>query len=237
MNDAQISSSFAAAGFVVIEGFLTADRCARLRLALARHQPELIVKHAVTGYDLACDAINRDPLGAGDPDLVALANDADFVAVTTAVLGSGWKRGGSLVMWLAPGGRGQAWHQDCRADGGRFNCNRLLYTADIEASDGAVVVVPGSHRLGRVPAKTAQEDLPGQVVLTPRAGTLVLLHGRCWHRVTPNRSQRERVSINIRAFPAGTPTDWDKVAVFRDAEVDFTTGTAISVASDATPMA
>ena len=73
---------------------------------------------------------------------------------------------------------GQAWHQDCPPDNpSRFNLNRLFYLQDTEIDDGAVVVVPGSHRAGRISPGLPQEPIPGEVVLTPRAGTLVLLHG------------------------------------------------------------
>jgi hypothetical protein len=58
-------------------------------------------------------------------------------------------------------------------------------------------------------------------VLTPRAGTLVLLHGHVYHRVTPNLTDKPRNSVNFRALPAGVP-DWVTcVAVYRNGRTRF----------------
>jgi ectoine hydroxylase-related dioxygenase (phytanoyl-CoA dioxygenase family) len=225
MNYPDIHSRLATDGYVVIEDFLSETRCDVMRQALARHKPEPRKSLVISGYDTACDVFGGDPLSAGDVDFIALHQDPALHTVTDAAIGEGWVGPRSLVFWSTAGGRGQAWHQDCRADGDRFNLNRLFYTSDVQRDDGAVVVVPGSHRRGRISATDAQEDIPRQVVLTPRKGTLVLLNGLCWHRVTPNQSGRERVSINLRAFPVGTPTDWTKIGVYRDADVEF--GTAM----------
>ena len=102
-----------------------------------------------------------------------------------------------------------------------FNLNRLFYTDDVSLADGAIVFVPGSHLTGRIPPGGHQDPLPGERVLEPRAGTLVLLHGHCYHRVTPNLNQKPRTSINLRSFPSGTPTTVTCVGVYRNGEVNF----------------
>ena len=149
---------------------------------------------------------------------------AEFDA-TEAVLGCGYTAPGSLVMYYVVGGQGQAWHQDCLADDTTaFNLNRLIYTDDITVEHGAIVVVPGSHKLGRIPPGGHQDPMEGEVVLAPSAGTLIFLNGQVFHRVTPNLNPKPRVSTNFRAFPAGIPSSVTCIGVYRNGAVNFCDG-------------
>ena len=58
-------------------------------------------------------------------------------------------------------------------------------------------------------------------MLTPSAGTLVLLHGHVFHRVTPNLNMKPRVSVNFRAFPAGVDKDVTCIGIYRNNTVNF----------------
>ena len=152
-----------------------------------------------------CDVITWDPLGEEVEPFQVLAADPRLATLTRELIGE-FSAPGSLAMWSVGGGKGQAWHQDCPPDDpSQFNLNRLFYLQDTEVDDGAVVVVPGSHRMGRISPGAPQAPIPGEVMLTPRAGTLVLLHGHLYHRVTPNVSLRPRASVNLRAYPAMCP--------------------------------
>ena len=128
--------------------------------------------------------------------------------LTAALLGDDWRPLYSMVMFSKKGTTGQAWHQDCPPENaGQFNMNRLVYSRDLsEEIGGQTVVMPGSHRMGELPVGEPHEDLEGQVVLKPRKGTLVLLHGHTWHRVLPIKGEF-RFSTNYRACPAGTPAN------------------------------
>jgi len=68
--------------------------------------------------------------------------------------------------------------------------------------------------------------LPGQVTIAPRKGSLVLLHGHCWHRVLPVGST-SRVSTNYRATPAGTPGNVTDVCVYRNMRFQFSTQSVV----------
>jgi ectoine hydroxylase-related dioxygenase (phytanoyl-CoA dioxygenase family) len=230
MTPAEIARRFAADGYVVLPDFLDAATNAELERELARRFADeaALAPPANAAPDLTgCDIVCWNPVGEGNPTFRRLLERPDVLAVTAACLGAGFTSSNSLVMLSARGGRGQAWHQDCRSDGGGFNLNRLLYTSDVSAEDGAVVVVPGSHRRGRIPPGDAHGHFPDEVELTPCARTLVLLHGWCWHRVTANRSRRRRVSINVRAWPAGCTDEICHIGVYRNHEVDFRRGEAI----------
>jgi ectoine hydroxylase len=148
--------------------------------------------------------------------------------LTRALLGDGWSPLYCMVMFSNQGTAGQAWHQDCPPDNpAMYNLNRLVYTRDLHGDiGGQTVVMPGSHRRGELPAGEPHENLEGQVVLSPRKGTLVLLHGHTWHRVLPV-SGAFRFSTNYRACPAGTPADITDICVYRNMRYCFATNRVI----------
>jgi ectoine hydroxylase-related dioxygenase (phytanoyl-CoA dioxygenase family) len=82
---------------------------------------------------------------------VALNEMRELAEVTEALLDPEYSTNpNGLVMYSVGGGRGQAWHQDCPPGGPEskeFNLNRLIYTDDVALADGAIVFVPGSHRM------------------------------------------------------------------------------------------
>ncbi len=148
----------------------------------------------------------------------------DLQDLTQAILGDAWVRLYCMVMFSKQGTAGQAWHQDCSPSRPEVhNLNRLVYTSDISAQNGGqTVIVRGSHRRGLLPAGDPEGHFDDEVVLTPRKGTLVLLHGHAWHRVLPI-VKGSRVSTNYRAVPAGTPADITDVCVYRNMRYQFST--------------
>lgn len=77
----------------------------------------------------------------------------------------------------------------------------LLYLDDIGEREGALCVLPGSHRdlPRRVPANS-RDDLPGQVLLHPQAGDVVLTHGNLWHRAAESQRGGRKRRVMIGAF-------------------------------------
>ncbi|MFZ4508268.1 MAG: phytanoyl-CoA dioxygenase family protein [Fimbriimonas sp.] len=217
--------SFASLGYVVVEDFLSEAECAMLNEALdtkyAQWQAEARKVHDL-GDAFACDVLAWDPVLEGHPVFCEVAASERLAQITEEVLGEGFGTQSSLIMFSIPGGRGQAWHQDCPPDEvGLFNLNRLLYPHDASLERGAIVIVPGSHLQGPIPPGEHQESLPGELVLTPRAGTLILLHGHVYHRVTPNLTVEPRNSVNFRALPPGVPEWVTCVAVYRNGRARF----------------
>ncbi|MEO0974915.1 MAG: phytanoyl-CoA dioxygenase family protein, partial [Pseudomonadota bacterium] len=168
------------------------------------------------------------PQREGVSDFDVVENDARLKNLTRAVLGDGWESQYCMVMFSSARSSGQAWHQDCEpANAAIFNMNRLVYTRDITDSDGGQpVVVAGSHRRGLLQVGDPTGDFPDQVVLRPKKGTLVLLHGHTWHRVLPVKG-RARSSTNFRAAPHGTPQDITDVCVYRNMRYQFSTSSVI----------
>ena len=158
----------------------------------------------------------------------AIENDERLRQLTEAVLGPDWTGLYCMVMFSKKGTSGQAWHQDCPPDDPRIhNLNRLVYTSDIvDETGGQTVVVPGSHKRGLLTVGDPVGEFEDQVVLRPRKGTLVLLHGHTWHRVLPIRSSY-RFSTNYRAAPQGTPDDVTDICVYRNMRYQFSTSSVV----------
>jgi hypothetical protein len=158
----------------------------------------------------------------------SVEKDKRLVALTEAILGTGWSTLYSMVMFSQKDSKGQAWHQDCPPeDSSKFNLNRLVYSMNIDDSvGGETLVMPGTHRGGAISVGAINEDFPEQVVLSPKKGTLLLLHGHSWHRVLPVRG-KYRVSTNYRCCPAGTAENVTDICVYRNMRYDFPTSTVI----------
>jgi len=168
------------------------------------------------------------PVREGDHSFDIIEKDPRLVQLTEAILGEGWKGLYLMAMFSKQGTKGQAWHQDCPPENNKtFNLNRLFYTHDInDATGGKTIVMPGSHKQGVLTKGDPHEDLEGQVVLAPKQGTLVILHGHAWHRVKPIKGNY-RLSVNSRAIPTGTPEEITDIAVYRNMRYKFSTSEVV----------
>lgn len=232
MDYKELSSEFWQRGYLVVDNFFDPDLMDQLDHNIRQyfgdnpefwHEQEFLSKSET-------EVIPWFPQNPELPDYSAqvanpfdrLETDSRLQRLTTSLLGEEWSPLYSMVMYSRKGTAGQAWHQDCPPDDPeKFNMNRLVYTRDL-CSDigGQAVVMPGSHRKGELPAGEPHEDLEGQVVLSPRKGTLVLLHGHTWHRVLPITGAF-RFSTNYRVCPRGTPADITDICVYRNMRYCF----------------
>ncbi len=226
MNVKALAERFHQDGYLLIDDFFDAELTRRLEQPILEHfagDPDFLhndefLKKAKT------DVIPWFPQNDGAGEFDSVDDHGNLQRLTDAILGSGWQRLYCMVMFSKQGSVGQAWHQDCAPeDPTRFNLNRLVYSSDIDdETGGQTVVVPGSHRRGLLPAGDPWAEFDDQVVLRPRAGTLVVLHGHVWHRVLPVRGGY-RYSTNYRAVPAGTAADITDVCVYRNMFYRFST--------------
>ncbi len=212
MNVATLSprlAQFERDGFVLIEDAFDPAELAAVNAALREHWRKAVATGDPENYRAAFAHIKCEVLLWWDAhnDNAAirdLRGHPRLAELTADVLPPGFTDLHTLIAFSLPGGTGQAWHQDCRAkDPTKHNVNRLVYTQDTSREDGAVVCVPGSHRR-ELPVGGEHDDLPGQQIICPKAGTVLFLHGRCFHRVLPNRSSNLRVSVNFRLKSPGT---------------------------------
>lgn len=167
------------------------------------------------------------PYLEGEGGFDEIDKDEKFNTITEAILGNKWENLYCMMMFSKAGSSGQSWHQDCPPDNpSKYNLNRLVYTHDItDKTGGAIVIMPESHKAGILPVGKPNEDIEGQVVFKPKKGTVIFLHGHCFHRVMPVKS--DRISSNFRAVPKGTPEDITDICVYRNMKYKFSTSQVI----------
>lgn len=82
---------------------------------------------------------------------------------------------------------------------GYWVCNSLWMLDDFTAENGALRVVPGSHRWGRRPQDALsdpREAHPDEVLVTGRAGDVVIMNSHLWHGGTANRTAGRRLALH-----------------------------------------
>jgi ectoine hydroxylase-related dioxygenase (phytanoyl-CoA dioxygenase family) len=127
------------------------------------------------------------------------------------VLGPRFKLSSFNVRSADPGNGGaQPLHSDSGAiadSEGYWVCNSVWMLDDFTPENGATRMVPGSHRWGITPQQAlADVDAPHprEILLTGRAGTVVVMNAHMWHGGTVNRTAAPRRAMHVYF------TRWDK---------------------------
>ena len=229
MDYAKIAEQFWEEGYIHIPGFIDGDKLADLDVIIQKHfgaDPESVLNDEFIAT-AATEVVPWFPQREGFTGFDFIENDERLENLTTAILGEKYENQYCMIMWSAAGTSGQAWHQDCPPEGKFFNLNRLIYTADIQDEIGGQVVVhPKSHKIGELPVGDPHAAFDDQVVLKPKRGDLVLLHGHTWHRVLPVKT-KYRSSTNFRAASLGAPEELTDICVYRNMRYQFSTSEVI----------
>lgn len=188
-------------GYAVLPGLMPAP----LLAAVAQHVEHLFRQEG----DSAGSEFKQEP-GCGR--LANLVNKGqifqqiiahpDVLALLEHLLGN-FKLSSLNVRRVDPRGTvSQPLHADMAAipdDNGNWVCNALWMLDDITPENGALRVVPGSHRSGKLPQQVLADPLathPEQVLVTGQAGTVVVINAHLWHAGTANRSDRSRTALH-----------------------------------------
>lgn len=90
---------------------------------------------------------------------------------------------------------------------GNWVCNTVWMLDDFTEDNGAIRMIPGSHRFGQLPQQALrdpQASHPEERLITGKAGTVVVMNAHMWHGGTANRTPKPRCAMH--AFYAR----WDK---------------------------
>ena len=207
-------------GYLVLEALLPGALLARLR----RQVGELFAQEG-------------DAAGAEfkpEPGCRRLANLVDKGAVFRTViahprvlecarhvLGPGLKLSSLNARSADPGGGAQPLHADMAAlpdERGYWVCNTIWMLDASTPDNGALRLVPGSHRPGQLPQKALADPLadhPEQVLLTGRAGTVVGRNAQAWHAGTAHRTGRPRASLHAFSCRRDRPRQQDQKRLLR----------------------
>ena len=78
-------------------------------------------------------------------------------------------------------------------------CNSLWMLDDFTPDNGATRVVPGSHKWGKRPVDVMEDPMaphPGEILITGKAGTVVVYNAHVWHGGTANGTSRHRRALH-----------------------------------------
>jgi hypothetical protein len=96
---------------------------------------------------------------------------------------------------------------------GSWVCNTIRMLDACTQDDGAIGLVPGSHRRGRPPPQAPADplaDRPGQVLVTGRAGTVVVPNAHARHACTAHRAGRPRAAPHAFSCRRDRPRQQDQ---------------------------
>ena len=82
---------------------------------------------------------------------------------------------------------------------GYWVCNSVWMLDDFTAENGAIRMVPGSHKFRQLPQNALADPTaphPAEVLLTGRAGTVVVMNAHMWHGATANRTAGQRRAMH-----------------------------------------
>jgi ectoine hydroxylase-related dioxygenase (phytanoyl-CoA dioxygenase family) len=100
------------------------------------------------------------------------------------------------------GAGGQPLHCDMSAlpdEKGFWVCNSVWMLDDFTAANGTLRVVPGSHRSGLLPREALADPAaphPDEILVTGRAGTVVVMNAHLWHGGTVNCGAAARTAVH-----------------------------------------
>jgi ectoine hydroxylase-related dioxygenase (phytanoyl-CoA dioxygenase family) len=189
-------------GFLILEDFMGPDLRAALRQAIEE-------RFAAEGEQAGSEF-------KPEPGCRRLANLVDkgelfqrviaipaLLAYVRHVLGPDIKLSSLNARSVNPGWAGvQPLHTDMSAvadDTGYWVCNTVWMLDEFTADNGALRAVPGSHRRRQLPRDVLADPAashPAEVLVTGRAGTVVVMNAHTWHGGTGNRTDAPRTALH-----------------------------------------
>jgi hypothetical protein len=189
-------------GFVRLEGFIAPER--RQQLA-DRIQALFDTEGERAGSEFKQEPGARRLANLVDKGaiFVECIVEPEVLEYVAHVLGSRFKLSSLNARSANPRNRvSQPLHVDAGAlpdAQGYWVCNTVWMLDDFTFENGALRVVPGSHRSGRRPQDALVDPgrpHPEEVLVTGRAGDLLVMNSHVWHGGTANDTDRPRLALH-----------------------------------------
>jgi ectoine hydroxylase-related dioxygenase (phytanoyl-CoA dioxygenase family) len=190
-------------GYVVLDGFMSSPLLGELRTRVE----ELFAEEGTqAGAEFKQEAGSRrlaNLIDKGDVFRRVLGMP-ELLAYVGHVLGPEFKLSSANARSVNPhADDSQPLHADMAAiadEKGYWVCNTVWMLDDFTTDNGAIRVVPGSHRLGRLPQEVIsdlKQPHPDEVLVTGKAGTVVVMNAHAWHGGTGNRTSAPRTALHL----------------------------------------
>jgi len=185
-------------GFLIFPALLSREEVARFN---ARIEELFALEGAGAGSEFKTEPGARRIANAVDKGRIfeEVIENPVVLAAVEVVLGPDFKLS-SLNIRSANPRNGCA--QPLHVDGGELPdnigpsvCNSVWMLDDFTECNGSLRIVPGSHRWGRAPEPGAQPQ--GEVLVTGKAGDVVVMNAHLWHGGSENFTDHQRRAMHI----------------------------------------
>ena len=181
-------------GYVLLEGVLDTEALAQVRTRLVAQAEAERAEGWAVGYDAdsqgVLNLLNKGAVFA------ELAESVPILELIEHILGPGPLLSSLTANIIGPGTKAQFLHGDQAIMPPPWTHPAVANVAwildDFTASNGATVIVPGSHVQGTHPDYA---NPPETVPVIARAGSAMVFDGRLWHGGGENRTDRRRHAI------------------------------------------
>ena len=198
----QHNRELAETGFTVLDNYMGAELLADMR---ARVDQLLAEEGAAAGSEFKTEEGARRLANLVDKGEVfrEAISRPEMLALVESVLGEDFKLSSLNMRSANPHSSSvQPFHIDMGLlpdAKGYAVCNCVWMLDDFTEQNGALRVIPGSHAWNRKP----QDELtdlyashPKELLVTGRAGTVVVMNAHTWHGGTANRTDKERRALH-----------------------------------------
>ena len=194
--------AFEERGYVILQNFITLERLERLRQAVER---TYAAEGDRAGHEFRAEEHVRRlaNLVAKDEEFEDVVADAAVLERVKCVLGDDFKLSSLNARSANPYENcRQPLHIDAGAipdERGYWVANTIWLLDDFTPENGATRCIPGSHEWRSNPVETLNDPLaphPDEVLLTARAGAVVVMNAHMWHGGTENRTAAPRRALH-----------------------------------------
>ena len=185
-------------GFLRFPGLLSPEQVARFN---ERVEELFVIEGDSAGAEFKTEPGARRIANAVDKGEIfeKVIETPEVLEAIEVVLGPDFKLSSLNIRSANPhNGHAQPLHVDSGAlpdEDGNSVCNSVWMLDDFTEHNGALRIVPGSHKWGRAPEPGAKPE--GEMLVTGKAGDVVVMNAHMWHGGSENFTDRQRRAMHV----------------------------------------